>query len=103
MSKMTRNERVVWNKLNDGDPAYRTMEQVIAEFQKYVVSYTHENLAFGCYTDEAVINDMIYGIGTAFSDSNKFRTGDLRFKRQLLKQLQTEIDIHDSNLLTGEK
>ena len=61
------------SKTGDTVRRRKRMRQIVAEFQKYVATYTDERF-YEDYSDATFINDMLYGIGIALD--HKYRGSD---------------------------
>jgi hypothetical protein len=77
------------------------MEKAIAEFQKYVATYTDQP-GYRDYADITVIRDMVYGLGIAF-DKERFYGPDgfERIKKifvDVLPVIQFE-DVHAGQMM----
>ena len=85
---MTRDEQHAWNKLNDTGHGHKSMKEVVDQYQSYVKKYVaHSQTA----TDKILIDDMLYGLGTALDDKYTFRDGFLSFKKMLVESLLRDI------------
>lgn len=85
---MTRDEQHAWNKLNDTEHGYKSMREVVNQYQHYLKSYAVHSLPV---SDKILIDDMLYGLGTALDDKYTFRDGYLSFKKMLVESLLRDI------------
>lgn len=59
----------------------------IASFKKYVDTYDKQ-FKYDEYSDETIINDMLYGLGICINkEEYKFSDGFDKFKRRLIEHL----------------
>lgn len=83
---MNREQENMWRKLKGEEPL-RSMEDIVAQFQKYVATY-HEQHGYENYSDEMFIDDIIYGLGAALNEDYKFAQGFEEFKVKLIKHFR---------------
>lgn len=85
---MNRYQQNTWRILNGQEP-FPTMEEVVEKLKVYVDTY--ENIpGYKEFTDETLIDDVLYGLGAALSDEYKFANGYEKFKKDLIKYLEGE-------------
>lgn len=83
----------MWVKLKENNPTkdrLAKVKKIISTFQKYVANYDGQ-MGYTDYTDETIINDIVYGLGTAF-DNRKYThlSGFVNFKKIVIRHLQHE-------------
>jgi hypothetical protein len=66
----------------------KRMERIVADFQKYVASYSEQE-CYQDYSDRCFVEDILYGIGLAI-DPKAFRYADGfdKWRAELLQYLQ---------------
>lgn len=64
------------------------MELIVKRFQEYVASY-NKQILYKEYSDETLIDDMLYGLGLAFDKKFVFGNGYRDWKEVLVKYLET--------------
>lgn len=64
------------------------MELIVKRFQEYVASY-NKQILYKEYTDETLIDDMLYGLGIAFDQKFVFGNGYTNWKEVLVIYLET--------------
>jgi hypothetical protein len=69
----------------------KRMQKIVAAMQLYVSTYNDQS-SYLDYSDETLINDMLYGIGLALDDKEFYSgTGFDRFKKRLRGYLPAAI------------
>lgn len=64
----------------------RRVRRIVRELQKYMNTYDKQ-ASYLDYTDETIINDVLYGLGIALDKKNRFADGFNRFKGRLQKHI----------------
>jgi hypothetical protein len=69
------------------NPRQERMMKIVASLQRYIATYDAQQ-GYMDYTDETLIDDVIYGLGCAIDeDRYKMAPGFRRFKDQIRKHL----------------
>lgn len=82
---MNRTKENTWRKVQGKDPL-KPMPDIVASLKGYISTYDKQQ-GYEEYSDEILIEDMLYGIGTALSEDYKYRNGYIDFKKRLIKLL----------------
>mgnify|MGYP007048013172 FL=1 len=76
----------------------KTITEISRSLYKYVSGYNKEE-SIREYSDETFIDDIIYGLGTSFDQSNAFAQGALKFRKELHAHLTKRINEEDPEWL----
>jgi len=60
------------------------IKEIVKKFQVYVATYTNQQF-YENYSEECIINDMIYGLGIAINDKFNYANGYREWKKELDK------------------
>lgn len=71
-------------------PAQRRMQDAVAYLKDYMGTYDKQ-YGYLDYSDDTLINDVLYGLGVALDPRNKFADGFAAFKKVLLDRLRKEM------------
>ena len=93
---MNRAEQNTWRALEGKEPV-RSMEEIVAELQKYVGTY-HKQHGYENYRDEMYIDDILYGLGKSLSEEYEYANGFQKFRRFLIEYLGGELKEGDENV-----
>lgn len=85
---MNRAKENTWRVIRGVKPI-KTMENVVADYSKYVNTYGDQGIAehFG---DDTFIDDMLYGMGTALDEKYRFAAGFCDFREMILTHLLSD-------------
>lgn len=64
----------------------KKVKKAIEYLKKYIVTY-EEQFGYLDYSDEIIINDILYGLGAALDGKYKFASGFDKFKERLREHL----------------
>jgi hypothetical protein len=67
-------------------PEQKRVGRAIKKLTKYMVTYPRQS-GYLDYTDETIINDVLYGLGIALDDKYRFANGFEEFKNVLREHL----------------
>lgn len=94
---MNRTETNTWRKLQGLRPL-KELAEIVVDLQRYISGYV-KNEHFSDYSDETFLDDIIYGLGTAYSQKNEYAQGALKFRKELHKHLTKRIKEEDPEWL----
>ena len=72
--------------------------EIVSDLQRYISGYC-KNEHFHNYSDEIFLDDIIYGLGTAYSQDNEYAQGALKFRKELQAHLTKRIKEEDPEWL----
>jgi len=65
------------------------VEKIVADLQEYVKTYSN-GVYYKSYTDETIIDDILYGLGIALDrEQYEMHSGYQKFKRRIAKHIET--------------
>jgi len=92
---MNRAQQNTWRTMQ-GLPTLPTMEEIVAKLQHYVETYDKQE-GFEDYTDETLIDDVIYGLGAALGKEYQFADGFRKFEARLVKHIKQKQDAAEAH------
>lgn len=83
---MNRTKENTWRKLNN-QPQLKSVKDIMHDLEHYVSTYMNQ---YGAeeYSDETIINDILFGLGRSLSDEYNFAPGFEKFKDRLLEHIK---------------
>jgi hypothetical protein len=82
---MNRKIENTWRAIS-GQQQLKPMEAVVENLVNYMTTYADQP-GYENYSDELFIEDVLYGLGAALSENNRYATGFMKFKEELLNHL----------------
>lgn len=65
----------------------KKMKVAVAALQSYMASYDKQH-GYESYSEETLIDDVLYGLGIALDSSNAYANGYEKFKARLISHLR---------------
>lgn len=69
----------------------RRMKKAVEHLQKYMMTYSNQ-AGYLNYSDETLIDDVLYGLGVALNERYRYRDGFDLFRQRLFEHIKREED-----------
>ena len=91
---LNRAKENTWRVVAGKDPV-RSMPEVVAKLKKYMDTYDKQ-YGYENWSDDMLIEDVLYGLGAALGDEYEYAVGYKKFKKFLLKHIEASTPgVHD--------